>query len=135
MIALAHITKYSNIFVRNLQIFKYIRTPTFQWSKKSNIFVFQFFIFVFEYKIFGQKYSNIRIYSNIRYALTMCCVYRNLKFSQMEENIENDNTTKWNVQDISLHFTINATRTTSTTMVASSSIISTFIDHNYTKLG
>jgi len=53
MIALAHITKYSNIFVRNLRIFEYIRTPTFQWSEYSNIFVFQFF------------YIRIRI-SNIR---------------------------------------------------------------------
>ena len=31
-----------------------------------------FFIFIFEYQIFGQKYSNIRIYSNIRYALIVC---------------------------------------------------------------
>ena len=43
MIVLTHITNYSNIFVRNLQIFEYIRTPTFQWSDYSNIFVFQFF--------------------------------------------------------------------------------------------
>ena len=40
MIALAHITKYSKyIFVRNLRIFKYIRTLTFHWSEYSNIFV------------------------------------------------------------------------------------------------
>ena len=53
MIVLVHITKYSNIFVRNLRIFEYIRTLTFQWSEYSNIFVFQFF------------YIRIRI-SNIR---------------------------------------------------------------------
>ena len=53
MIVLAHITKYSNIFVRNLRIFEYIRTLTFQWSEYSNIFVFQF------------SYIRIRI-SNIR---------------------------------------------------------------------
>ena len=53
MIVLVHITKYSNIFVRNLRIFEYIRTLTFQWSEYSNIFVFQFL------------YIRIRI-SNIR---------------------------------------------------------------------
>ena len=53
MIALAHITKYLNIFVRNLRIFEYIRTQTFQSFEYSNIFVFQFY------------YIRIRI-SNIR---------------------------------------------------------------------
>ena len=42
-----------------------------------------------------------------------------------EENIENDNTTKWNVQDISLHFTINATRTTSTTVRTTTTTLTT----------
>ena len=41
MIALAHITKYANIFVRNLRIFEYIHTPTFRWSEYLNIFVFK----------------------------------------------------------------------------------------------
>ena len=59
MIALARIRKYSNIFVRNLRIFEYIRTLTVQWSKYLNIYSkSNFHIFVFEYQIFGQKYSN-----------------------------------------------------------------------------
>ena len=66
MIALNHITKYSNIFVRYLRIFEYIRTLTFQWSEYSNIFVFQFFyirirISNIRPKIF--EYSNIFEYS------------------------------------------------------------------------
>ena len=66
MIVLVHITKYSNIFVRNLRIFEYIRTLTFQWSEYSNIFVFQFLyirirISNIRPKIF--KYSNIFEYS------------------------------------------------------------------------
>merc|ERR1711875_214681 len=56
MIALAHITKYSNIFVRNLRIFEYIRIPIFLYSY-SNI-----------------KYSarNIRIFEYIRIFATLC---------------------------------------------------------------
>ena len=66
MIVLVHITKYSNIFVRNLRIFEYIRTLTFQWSEYSNIFVFQFFYIRIQIsnirpKIF--EYSNIFEYS------------------------------------------------------------------------
>ena len=66
MIVLVHITKYSNIFVRNLRIFEYIRTLTFQWSEYSNIFVFQFLyirirISNIRPKIF--EYSNIFEYS------------------------------------------------------------------------
>ena len=66
MIALAHITKYLNIFVRNLRIFEYIRTPTFQWSEYSNIFVFQFFYIRIRISNIRQKifeYSNIFEYS------------------------------------------------------------------------
>ena len=69
VIALAHITRYSNIFViiyeySNIFVPKLFNGPNIRIYSYSN-----FFVFVFEYQIFGQKYLNIRIYSNIRYAL------------------------------------------------------------------
>ena len=62
----------------SVQIFEYIHEiftniRIYSWYKNS--------IFVFEYQIFGRKYSNIRIYSNIRHALiwdiniSTCCFY------------------------------------------------------------
>ena len=58
--------KYSNIFVRNLRIFEYIRDLTFWCFEYSNIFVSQFFyirirILNIRRKIF--EYSNIFEYS------------------------------------------------------------------------
>ena len=58
--------KYSNIFVRNLRIFEYIRDLTFWCFEYSNIFVSQFFyirirILNIQPKIF--EYSNIFEYS------------------------------------------------------------------------
>ena len=60
------IFKYSNIFVRNLRIFEYIRDLTFWCFEYSNIFVSQFFyirirILNIRPKIF--EYSNIFEYS------------------------------------------------------------------------
>ena len=60
------IFKYSNIFVRNLRIFEYIRNLTFWCFEYSNIFVSQFFyirirILNIRPKIF--EYSNIFEYS------------------------------------------------------------------------
>ena len=77
MIALAHITKYSNIFERYLWIFEYVCTPSFLWSEYSKIFVFQFFYICI-------RISNIRPeifeYSNI-FEYSLCSVSRHLSQS------------------------------------------------------
>ena len=56
------------ILVTNIQIFvtKITNTRIYSFTKTT--------IFVFEYLIFGQNYSNIRIYSNIRSSLIFILV-------------------------------------------------------------
>ena len=76
MIALAHITTYLNIFVRNLRLFEYFRTLTFQWSEYWNNFTIEYFYI---------RISNIRpkIFATLWYTdLFYCCaflIYTSLK--------------------------------------------------------
>ena len=63
MIALGHITQYSNIFVRNLRIFEYIRTLTFQWSEYLIIFVIQpFYIRIRMSNTWPNIFENSKIF-------------------------------------------------------------------------
>ena len=64
------IFKYSNIFVRNLRIFEYIRDLTFWCFEYSNIFVSHFFYIRIRPKIF--EYSNIFEYSLCSVILWPC---------------------------------------------------------------
>ena len=105
MIELAHLTKYSNIFVRNLRIFEYIHDLTFWCFEYSNIFVSQFFyirirILNIRPKIF--EYSNIFEYS-------LCSGTNELRFCQPEPDTEflklnsvepEPNTEFWNLNSV-----------------------------------
>ena len=79
-------------------------------------YIRNFFISVFEYLIFGKKYSNIRIYLNIRYALLQHISGNLRQISSISHTCFRDISGKskanlthiWNTSDISLLYLFQA---------------------------